>query len=230
MTPYIPFSNLPSPNSRNHLQGDGPTYLSSIYANSRATPHKNATDLNNPFMFHPTAAAQHQNGIAGFPASAFPGMNHMAAAAAHRQQAAAQIPHSSAMTAHMPNFNLGNLFSDMPGPGGSSAAASAGGGDSGLSISPIKLPGAHGNPLAGLPGSQAGMEHNLQHHQNYYQNHRQMQPAMLHNLFGHQHPGFHDRAGMAAAAGMNSSMAAPFGGHGHAASFGLPSYLDHHHS
>lgn len=216
MTPYFPFNPLHSPSSRNFHASTNP-YFSEMFASNhhhhqrQSSQHKGSDNhhMNNPFMFPHTSWSQ--NGI-GFNRSS---MNHSAHSNHHTSTPTTQSSHSNSSATHLPGFNF-NLFGG-PTPSDMNASHSQ---DTGLNISPIKLP-SHSQLLG---QTAAGMDHNAAalQHQSFYQNRGQMTAPMLQhpiNFLGHQHPGFDSRS-MGA-----GTMGAHFGGHG-PASFGMSLFPD----
>ena len=213
---HSPFIGLPpqalSPPSRN-MQGDGSLFgPSNLFGPSsrKGSSVPQNSDLSTPFnsLFPP---ARPQNGL-GFNFQPGFGMNSMHGPMSNSPQI---TPHSGSVTVtpHMSNFTFTNIFSD---PNNSSQNDS-------LNISPIKFPP---NPM--LPHQ--GMDPNSLHHahqqgSSLYHQHRPHPPSVIHNamninsILGHNHHGFESR-GMPQ--GMNTSVAPPFPGHGHPASFAMP--------
>ncbi|XP_013391981.1 uncharacterized protein LOC106160034 [Lingula anatina] len=222
MTPYFSISNLPPSPPRN----DGPTYIpsnifpgppppSSRSMTDQSAYHKNP-DINATFnsLFNPSRPGQNSLGL-NFQPPSF-GVNSVHGSHA---STASINPHTnsiSVMTPHVPNFNLTNIFGEMPNPGQPDT----------LNISPIKFP--TNNPI--LPPPQGGMDPNsLHHHQQagtLYHNRPHPPPAVLHNmsinniLGHHNHHGFEARP--MAPPGMNNPVGPPFHGHGHTPTFGMP--------
>ena len=207
------FQNMSPPPGRN-MQSEGPPFLTSNFFGASSRPlsnssNKNTPDLGPPYSVFPPSRQQNGIGINfqhGFGMQAMTG-NH----------GGPMTPHSVAVTPHMSNFSLGNIFPDVNG----------GAGDSGLNISPIKFP-HHGNPI--LPPPQPGMDPNaLQHpHQGsalYHNRSHHGQPHMLPNamtlnsILGHNHHGFDTRP---MTQGINSGVGPPFHGPGHPTSFAMP--------
>ena len=207
------FQNMSPPPGRN-MQSEGPPFLTSNFFGAPSRPlsnssNKNTPDLGPPYSVFPPSRQQNGIGINfqhGFGMQAMTG-NH----------GGPMTPHSVAVTPHMSNFSLGNIFPDVNG----------GAGDSGLNISPIKFP-HHGQPI--LPPPQPGMDPNaLQHpHQGsalYHNRGHHGQPHMLPNamtlnsILGHNHHGFDTRP---MTQGINSGVGPPFHGPGHPTSFAMP--------